>query len=78
MEILRISYKKLWKILIDKDMKKGDLQAAAGIGWAAVAKLSKDEKVSMAVLMKVCEALHCNIGDIVEFVPDDKASEEMR
>ena len=51
-----IIYKKLFKILIDKDMKKGDLQKAAGISWASVTKLSKGESVSMEVLMKICHA----------------------
>ena len=63
---MEVSYKKLWKILIDKDMKKKDLQAAAGISWASVTKLSKNETVSMDVLMKVCKVLECNIGDIVD------------
>ena len=65
------SYKKLWKLLIDKDMKKKDLQAATGISWASVTKLSKSETVSMDVLMKICKTLNCNIGDIMEFVPGD-------
>ena len=64
-----VSYKKLWKILIDKDMKKKDLQAAAGISWASVTKLSKGETVSMEVLMKVCKTLNCVIGDIMELIP---------
>lgn len=67
---MAVSYKKLWKILIDKDMKKKDLQSAAGISWASVTKLSKGEKVSMEVLIKICKALECDIGDIVELVPD--------
>ncbi len=67
---MEISYKKLWKILIDKDMKKKDLQAAAGISWASVTKLSKGETVSMEVLMKVCKTLNCDIGDIVELIPE--------
>ena len=50
---MEVSYKKLWKILIDKDMKKKDLQAAAGISWASVTKLSKGETVSMEVLMEL-------------------------
>lgn len=66
---MEISYKKLWKILIDKDMKKKDLQAAAGISWASVTKLSKNETVSMDVLMKICKALECNIGDVVDLIP---------
>ena len=68
---MEISYKKLWKVLIDKDMKKKDLQAAAGISWASVTKLSKGE-VSMEVLMKVCKTLECNIGDIMDLIPEEK------
>lgn len=67
---MAVSYKKLWKILIDKDMKKKDLQAAAGISWASVTKLSKGETVSMDVLIKICKALECDIGDIVGLIPD--------
>lgn len=63
-----ISYKKLWKLLIDKDMKKKDLQAESGISWSSVTKLSKNEPVSMEVLIKVCKALQCDIGDIVELI----------
>ena len=68
---MEVSYKKLWKILIDKDMKKKDLQAKAGISWASVTKLSKCETVSMDVLIKVCKALDCDIGDIVELIPKE-------
>ena len=59
-------------MLIDRDMKKGDLQKAAGISWTSVTKLSKGESVSMEVLMKICHALNCNIGDIMDLVPADK------
>lgn len=72
---MEISYKKLWKVLIDKDMKKKDLQVAAGISWASVTKLSKGESVSMEVLMKICKTLECNIGDIMDFIPDDNEEE---
>ena len=72
---MEVSYKKLWKVLIDKDMKKKDLQAAAGISWASVTKLSKNETVSMEVLMKVCKTLECNIGDIMDLIPEDNANE---
>lgn len=71
---MEVSYKKLWKILIDKDMKKKDLQATAGISWASVTKLSKGETVSMEVLIKVCKALECNIGDVMDLIPaEDEA-----
>ena len=65
---MEVSYKKLWKFLIDNDMKKKDLQANAGISWATVTKLSKGETVSMEVLMKICKTLDCNIGDIMDLV----------
>lgn len=68
---MEVSYKKLWKILIDKDMKKKDLQSAAGITWATVTKMSKGEPVSMEVLMKICKTLNCNIGDIVDLIAPD-------
>ncbi|MBD5521905.1 MAG: helix-turn-helix transcriptional regulator [Lachnospiraceae bacterium] len=67
---MTVSYKKLWKMLIDKDMLKKDLQKAAGISWASVTKMSKGEAVSMEILMKVCKALHCDVGEIVEFIED--------
>ena len=70
---MEVSYKKLWKVLIDKDMKKKDLQAAAGISWASVTKLSKNETVSMEVLMKVCKTLECNIGDIMDLIPEEES-----
>lgn len=69
---VEISYKKLWKLLIDKDMKKKDLQLAAGISWASVTKLSKSEAVSMEVLIKVCKALECNIGDVMDLLPESE------
>ena len=68
---MEVSYKKLWKLLIDKDMKKKDLQASAGISWTSVTKMSKGEPVSMEVLMKVCKALNCDVGDIMELIPVD-------
>lgn len=69
--IMEVSYKKLWKLLIDKDMKKKDLQSAAGISWSSVTKLSKGETVSMEVLMKICKVLNCDIGDIMELLPEE-------
>ncbi len=71
---MEVSYKKLWKLLIDKNMKKKDLQAQARISWSSISKLSKGETVSMEVLIKICQALNCDIGDVVEFIPADKNS----
>ena len=65
---MEVSYKKLWKLLIDKDMMKKDLQQEAGISWATLTKMSKGEVVSTEVLMKICKVLHCDVGDIVEFI----------
>ena len=71
---MNVSYKKLWKLLIDKDMKKKDLQAKSGVSWASITKMSKNETVSMDVLMKICKTLECNIGDVVDLLPgEDKA-----
>lgn len=64
-----VSYKKLFKLLIDRSMKKKDLQIAAGISPASISKLAKDEYVSMEVIVKVCAALQVDIGDIMEVIP---------
>jgi len=73
---MNVSYKKLWKLLIDKDMMKKDLQKEAGISWATLTKMSKGEVVSTEVLMKVCKVLHCDVGDIVEFIDNGSESTE--
>ena len=67
---MAVSYKKLWKLLIDKDMKKKDLCAAAGISHASMAKLGKNENVTTDLLVKICTALQCDIGDIMELTPE--------
>jgi len=69
---MSVSYKKLWKLLIDKDMKKKDLREAAGISTSSMAKLGKNENVTTDVLVKICKALNCDISDIMEIEPDDK------
>jgi len=65
-----ISYKKLWKLLIDKDMKKKDLQQAAGISSASITKLGKNENVNTEIIEKICIALQCDVSDIMEMVND--------
>lgn len=65
-----MSYNKLWKLLIDKKMKKSDLRKKAGISSSSLAKLTKDENVTTEVLAKICKELQCDIADIMEFVPD--------
>jgi DNA-binding Xre family transcriptional regulator len=67
---MSVSYKKLWKLLIDKDMKKKDLCAKAGISSASVTKMGKGGHVTTEVLLKICTALNCGIDDIMEVVPD--------
>ena len=69
---MRISYNNLWKLLIDRKMKKYQLRELAVISSNSIAKLGKDEPVSMEVLMKICDALDCNIQDICEFVKDEQ------
>jgi len=68
---MAVSYKKLWKLLIDKDMKKKDLREAAGISTSSMAKLGKNENVTTDVLVKICKALNCDISDIMEIEQDD-------
>ena len=74
--IMAIRYNKLWKKLIDENMMKVDLRDQAGITTNALAKLGKNEHVSTQVLEKVCYVLHCEIQDIMEFVPDDERKEK--
>ncbi len=62
------SYNKLWKLLIDKKMKKKDLEAIAGIASSTIAKMSAEQAVSLDVIARICKALNCNIGDIVEII----------
>lgn len=69
---MAVSYKKLWKLLIDKDMKKKDLREAAGISTSSMAKLGKNENVNTEILVKICKALNCDISDIMEIVEDDR------
>ena len=68
---MKVSYKKLWKLLIDRDMKKKELAAAAGISVSSIAKMNRGEHVSMDIMLKICAALNCDVGDIVEFLKDD-------
>lgn len=63
---MNVSYIKLWKLLLDKGMKKVDLKEKAGISSSTLAKLGKNEFVSMESMVKICSALHCDIGDVME------------
>ena len=74
---MAVSYKKLWKLLIDRDMKKKDLCIAAGISHASMAKLGKNENVTTDVLVKICTALQCDISDIMELTIDSAKWKEV-
>jgi len=73
---MEISYNKLWKLLIDKNMKKKDLRDTAKISSNTIARMGKNEEVSLDVLIKICEALDCDIGDIVSVVRDDDSNQK--
>ncbi|MBR7073960.1 MAG: helix-turn-helix transcriptional regulator [Oscillospiraceae bacterium] len=73
---MAISYNKLWKLLIDKKMSKADLRRAAGIAPNTMTRLRRDEEVTLTVLNKICSALGADIGEIMEFVPDELQQEE--
>ena len=72
---MAISYKKLWKLLIDRDMYKKDLRAAAGLSTNVIAKMGRNENVSTEVLVKICSVLQCDISDIMEIIPEQKSEE---
>lgn len=68
---MRVSYKPLWKLLIDRGLKKKDLCSMAGISPASCTKMGKNGHVTTETLTKVCSALGCQIDDVIEFIPDD-------
>ena len=70
---MSISYKILWKLLIDREMKKKDLMGMAGISWSTITKMGHDEHVSTDILVKICSALKCDFDEIMEIVPDKNA-----
>lgn len=72
---VKTSYKKLWKLLIDREMSKTELRLRSGISTAALAKLGKGDNVSLDVLKKICAALQCDIGDIMEMTPTEGSHE---
>ena len=67
---MRISYNKLWKMLIDKNMKKSDLKEQAGISSASIAKLGKGDNITTDALLRICETLNCHLEDIMETVEE--------
>ena len=69
---MSVSYKKLWKLLIDKNMKKKDLEVLSGVSHYTINKLNKGENITTEVLGRICKALDCNINDVMEFVEDEE------
>lgn len=65
-----ISYNRLWKMLIDKNMKRQDLKEVSGISTASIAKLGKGDNITTAVLLKICNALNCDLSDIMELIEE--------
>jgi len=71
---MAVSYKRLWKLLIDRDMSQADLMNAAGIAPNTMTKLRRDREVTLGVLGKICETLGTDYGDIMEYISDNKKS----
>lgn len=72
---MTISYNKLWKLLVDKKMSKAELRKKAGIAPNTMTRLRRDEEVTLTVLHKICISLDVNIGDVMEFLPEEKLTE---
>lgn len=70
---MAISYNKLWKLLVDTKMSKADLRKAAGIAPNTMTRLRRDEEVTLTVLNKICKTLEVDIGDIMEFIPENNS-----
>ena len=68
---MAVCYKKLWKLLIDKNMNKTELRNATGITTTALAKLGRNENVNTEVLVKICSTLNCSLDDIMEIIPEE-------
>ncbi len=71
---MKVSYNKLWKLLIDKKMNKTKLRELAQMSPNTMAKLGKDETISMDIILRICEVLKCDVGDIMETIPDEEVS----
>ena len=72
---MTVSYNKLWKLLVDKKMSKADLRKAAGIAPNTMTRLRRDEEVTLTVLYKICNAVDADIGDVMEFLPEEEVTE---
>jgi DNA-binding Xre family transcriptional regulator len=72
---MRVSYNKLWKLLVDLKMSKADLRKATGLASGTMTKLRRDEEVSLDALMRICKVCKCNIGDVCDFIEVDTREE---
>jgi len=72
---MSVSYKKLWKLLIDREMKKKELCAKAGISPSSLTKMGKNGHVTTEVLAKICSALNCTVDEIMDIIPEDKTND---
>jgi len=72
---MAVSYKKLWKLLIDREMKKKDLCIKAGISPSSLTKMGKNGHVTTEVLAKICSALNCTVDDIMDIIPEEKKND---
>lgn len=70
---MAVSYNKLWKLLIDKKMSKAEMRRAAGISPNTLTKLNRDEEVTMTIINKICTALQVDVGEVMEFIPENTA-----
>ena len=75
---MSVSYKKLWKRLIDVNMNKTELRLATGASSATIARLTRNEVVSMDILMRICDTLNCNVGDIMDMIHEDSSGKNAR
>lgn len=75
---MALSYKNLWKLLIDRDMTRKDLHRITGVSHATLAKMSKGECVTASIFDRICSKLGCDVGDIVSYVPDATKTEESK
>jgi DNA-binding Xre family transcriptional regulator len=72
---MAVSYKKLWHLLIDKDLKKSHLRSAAKLSSATISKLNRGDNLNTDILVRICKTLNCDISDIMEILPDEKDDE---
>ena len=69
---MRVSYKKLWALCVEKEMTKSDLRKQAGISSATLTKLSKNQEVNLSILLKIAEVMNCSAGDMMDFIQDEQ------